>query len=148
MAADTSFLYEKRKVREFEELFSTTLSKPLRRWENEYELALAVGDDEAALKEKIKVDAARHILQLCQTAAQEKTLGAAVEAFSSSVQEVADIIEQRLEEAKAAGNKDKEIAFRIELGIYDKPVKGFLTQTLKSLGKHVSDYQEFLDREY
>ena len=148
MAIDkTAFISDKRKVEAFKERFLKMSSIVLGRWENEYELVLAMGDSDAASKEKIKVDAMKHIQQLCEEASHEKTLDATVTKLGSSINAIREILEQGIDEARTAGAKDQEISFRIELGIYDGPVKGFLWASLRDLGEDVSNYQEFINRE-
>ena len=139
---------EQQKIKTFEERFLGAVAILLDRWKNEYDLALAMGDDDTASKEKIKIDAMHHIQQLCEEASRETTLDAAVKAFGSRIKEVKDVLRERLEEAKAVGDKAKEINFRIELGIYDGPVNGFLWRTLKDMGEDVPKYQEFMNREH
>ena len=147
MTDKTAFIGEKKKLEAFKERFLKATRVVLGRWKNEYELALAMGDASAANKEKIKVDAMKRIQQLCEEASREKTLEGAVRKFGSSTKEIKEVLQQRLEEAKASGKKEKEIDFRIELGIYDGPASGFLKASLKGLGEDASKYQEFINRE-
>ena len=143
----TAFIGDKRRVETFKERFLKATNNLLGRWENEYELALAMGDSSAANKEKIKVDAMKRIQQMCEESSREKTLEGAVRKFGSSTKEIKEVLQQRLEDAKVSGNKEKEIDFRIELGIYDGPASGFLKASLKGLGEDASKYQEFINRE-
>ena len=128
-------LNEARKVELFHNRFRELTDHLVRGWKNEYELALALGDNLEAAKEKLKIDAMHHIQRLAQEASHEASLSALIKTFNSRVEAVRKVLEQRINEAKVSGNKEKEINFRIELGIYEGPPQGFIWSALKELGE-------------
>lgn len=144
----TAFINDRRKIETFEEHFLKWTGQLLDSWKNEYELALAIGDSDAAAKEKIKIDAMTHVHKLCEEASHERTLDEVIEAFTLRLSSIKKTLRQEIEKAQSAGEKDNEIKLLIELGIYDKPIRGIVWYTLKDIGEATPHYQEFLNREH
>lgn len=143
-----AFIGDKRKIETFKEHFLKRTGQLLNSWKNEYDLALAMGDKDAASKEKIKVDAMTHVHQLCEEASHEKTLDGVVKAFTLSLGSIKRDLRQKIEKAQSTGEKDHEIKLLIELGIYDKPIRSIMWRTLKDVGGATPQYQEFVNREH
>jgi predicted ABC-class ATPase len=93
--------------------------------QNKLELAQALQDTDAAMKEQSKLETMNEVRQIFGVAKQEKTLEAVKQQYHQLLETYRQQRQQEIDAARAVGDKEALIRAQIQLNVATSPALGF-----------------------
>jgi hypothetical protein len=103
--------------------------------QNKLELAQALQDTDAAMKEQSKLEAMKAVRQIFDVAKQEKTLEAVKQQYHQLLEVYRQQPQQEIETARANGDQEALIQAQIQLNIAGPPARGFFEYAYRQAAK-------------
>ncbi len=119
-------------LEQLEKTFLRNTGYFLKDTQNKLELAQALQDTDAALKEQSKLEAMNAVRQMFQVAKQEKTLEAVKQQYHERLESYRQQRQQEIEVARANGDQAALIQAQIRLNVATSPALGFFQFAYKN----------------